>query len=296
MEWLVAPEESGSKLQAFLKSKVAPEVAAKQIKRALDAGQCRLNDKVERFGSKLVGRGDRIIFEFVEETIQPAPEMTEPGRYLYIDDDLIGYNKPAGIASDDKAFTANIHQQFKDAILLHRLDRDTTGVLLFARNANAAHAMLALFKQRQVTKTYQAIVDGVPQASSGIVDNFLGKLHVYQGQTLWGEVTKEKGLRARTSWQLEKAGKDVAWLTCQPETGRTHQIRVHLSGIGHPILGDYQYGRTFACPYRPGRMLLHASEIAFEQPLSKQPLVIRAALPHDFTVAVNHLFGAGKNP
>lgn len=291
MEWVVAPTESGWKLQAFLKSKFGPDVSARQLKRAVDAGHCRLNGKVERFASKLVGRGDRISFELIDDTASPGAKTDVSARYLHIDDDIIAYNKPAGIASDDKKFLAEIGKQFKDAILLHRLDRDTTGVLLFARHPQAAEAMLALFKKRQVAKTYQAIVDGVPAAEEGMVDNFLGKLHIYHGQTLWGEVSKEQGLRARTRWQLQKAGKDAAWLTCYPETGRTHQIRVHLSGLGHPILGDHQYGRTFRCAYRPSRLLLHAAEISFEHPMTKQQLHIKADIPDDFKEAAKHLFG-----
>lgn len=286
-EWNVSQGESGSKLLVFLRGKFGAEVPARQLKRVVDAGKCYLNGKVERFGSKLVGLGDRISFELSKEI--KILQTRDDDRYLYVDDDLIAYNKPAGIASDEKRFLEYINEKFEGAILLHRLDRDTTGVLLFARNSKIAEAMKELFKQRQVEKHYYAVVDGVPGAESGLIDNSLGKLSVYQGQTIWGEVDKEKGVRARTLWQLDKTGKNVALLSCYPETGRTHQIRVHLSGIGHPILGDSQYGRTYRSSYHPSRLLLHAAEIAFNHPRSQQHLAVKAPLPEDFMKALKDL-------
>lgn len=256
---------------------------AKQIKRAVDSGACRINSRVERFGSKLVGYGDRIEFDFAEQTVPPILE----DRFLYVDEEIIAYNKPAGQASDDKKLLNEVHKSYPDAILLHRLDRDTTGVLLFAKNAIIAEQMENLFKQRKIDKTYLAIVDGAPAHASGTIENCLGKLHTYQGQSLWGEVPK--GLWAKTKWATTKKQKEAALLTCYPETGRTHQIRVHLSGIGHPILGDHQYGRNYRCAYRPPRLLLHAAEIAFLHPKTNQRLVIKAPLPADFKQALQDL-------
>nr|MBA3817181.1 RNA pseudouridine synthase [Parachlamydiaceae bacterium] len=144
-----------------------------------------------------------------------------------------------------------------------------------------------LFKQRKVKKTYLAIVDGLPKSSQGIIDNFLGKISIYEGQTLYGEVSKAKGgLSARTVWKKEKTGVAASFIICYPETGRTHQLRVHLSGLGHPILGDYQYGRSFKCSFRPQRMLLHAYEITFENPVTNQLIQVIAKQPADFVEAI----------
>lgn len=283
----VSERESGSKLLAFLKSQLGPQIPARQLKRSLDAGRCRLNGRVERFGSKLVGRGDHIDFDLLQETRQELQEDSQES-YLYVDDDIIAYNKSSGIISEDKKLQASIHAKYDTTILLHRLDRETSGVLLFARNTATETAMLELFKQRHIEKKYLAIVDGIP-AKEGVVDNFLGKVNAYQGQTLWGAVEKEKGRWACTRWHVEKSHKDVSLLTCFPETGRTHQIRVHLSSIGHPILGDHQYGRTFRSSFSAPRLLLHAAEISFLHPTTKKEVSIKAPLPLDFEEAMEQL-------
>jgi len=302
INWVISAEESGIKLQAFLKGKLGQEVSARQIKQLIDAGSCQINGRVERFSSRLVGRGDRIAFYKPEATIKiSSPTLISfdsPDRVLYMDNELVVYDKPAGFSSEDPRLLSFIksyeaaHAAMPNVLseshaqLVHRLDRDTTGVLVFARNKAAAEVMLALFKQRQIKKTYLAIVDGVPECSQGVIDNFLGKISTYQGQTLYGEMSKEKGgLWARTVWEKKRSGQESSLVVCYPETGRTHQLRVHLSSLGHPILGDHQYGRSFMCPFRPQRMLLHAHEIAFENPVTKLPIKIVAKLPADFTEA-----------
>ena len=225
-EWIVSAEESGIKLSAFLKSKLT-EYSARQLKAAVDAGQCLVNGKVERFASFFVGKGDRISLEITQER-RPQLEMQSLGsqeRLLYVDDDIVAFDKPPGIPSEDGKLLETLNKRFAHLILLHRLDKDTTGVLLFARNDKAARWMLEQFKQRKVDKTYVALVDGTPKKLNGVVDNYLGKLSVYHGQTLWGEVSADKGSHARTTWEVEKMGKEAALIRCHPETGRTHQIR-----------------------------------------------------------------------
>lgn len=285
--WDVQQKQSGQSLQLFLKDKLA-NASGKQIKRLIDSGKCRLNGKPERFSSRLVGKGD--IVELDVSSPQKKTEIFDAGSILYSDDDLIAYNKPTGIASDNKELLDHLQKRFGNAILLHRLDKETTGVLLFARNEQSAKAIEALFKKRLVKKTYLAIVDGTAKAS-GTIENHLGKLHVYQGQSIWGEVPQEKGLHAKTCWERKESGNGASLLICQPETGRTHQIRVHLSGIGHPILGDHHYGRSFTCKYRSQRVLLHAVSVAFEHPSTQKPVVITSPTPKDFNEAMQALWG-----
>lgn len=290
LRWIVLAEESGIKLQAFLKSKLGA-ISARQIKQTVDAGNCQVNGKVERFSSHLVGTGDRIVFFKPKLAITSSHSKSipfdSPARILYTDNELVIYDKPAGFSSEDPRLLFFIQLiSSPTALLVHRLDRDTTGVLIFARDKAIAEAMFAIFKQRQIKKTYLAIVDGVVKPAQGIVDNFLGKISIYQGQTLYGAMSKEKGgLWARTVWKRKKIGQEASLIVCHPETGRTHQLRVHLSSLGHPILGDHQYGRSFTCTFRPQRMLLHAYEIAFENPVTKQPVIVVAKLPADFMEA-----------
>lgn len=291
-EWKVSSEESGQKLLVFLKSRCPDHLSLRRLKKSVEEGLCRINGKTERFASTLVGFGDRIIFcdddeQSVEDVAWDASE-----RFIHIDQDLVAYNKPAGMLSEDKKLLLLMKQQFgPHTTLLHRLDRDTTGVLLFGRNDHAIEKILEAFKNREITKTYLAIVDGVPKQTSGIIENFLGKISTYQGQSIWGAVDREKGQHASTCWKMEKAAKKEALLICHPETGRTHQLRVHLSGMGHPILGDHHYARSFVSLYRPRRLLLHAAEIALAHPRDHVSVTIKAPLPNDFTQAITDLFG-----
>lgn len=289
--WDVMQKQSGLSLQFFLKEKLE-DASGKQIKRLIDSGKCLLNGKPERFSSRLVGVGDTVELDLAQPAQKTQKSIIAGTKsILSSDDDLIAYNKPAGISSDNKDLLDYLQERFGNAILLHRLDKETTGVLLFARNEQTAKAIENLFKKRLVKKTYLAIVNGIPARSSGVIENHLGKLQVYHGQAIWGEVSPEKGLPAKTLWEVKKKGNGAALLLCRPETGRTHQIRVHLSGLGHPILGDHQYGRSFTCPYRPQRVLLHAAEVAFEHPVTKQTVIIKAPLPNDFTEAMQSLWG-----
>ncbi len=289
-EWIVSADESGMRLLPFLKNKLGDAVSARHLKRAMDAGRCQLNGKSERFGATLVGKGDRINFHDLKERSLSLVEGAGP-RFIYLDEFLVIYDKPAGIASTDVGLLAAVQKRLPEAQLIHRLDRDTTGALVFAKMPEVGEAMVSLFKKRKVQKTYLALVDGIPSRSAGVVQNYLGKLSEYHGQAIWGSVAKERGLVACTRWEVEKTGREASVLLCYPETGRTHQIRVHLSGLGHPILGDYQYGRTFHCPYRPERILLHAYALAFEHPITKETIDVSAPPPQDFQSAVKTLIG-----
>ena len=135
-----------------------------------------------------------------------------------------------------------------------------------------------------------AIVDGQIERASGIIDNYLGKKREYAGQTLWGAVKPSEGLAAVTEWQCLKRGELASLVACFPKTGRTHQLRVHLADLGHPILGDFQYGKDFQCPYRSPRILLHAEEIGLRHPQSGAWMEFHAAFPEDFQQAKDELF------
>lgn len=289
MEWEVIPEESGNKLQQFLKNKLPQTYSARAIKRAIEGNQCRVNGHVEKFASYTLGTGDIVQFEVLEQ--EKILVQFESKRVLYEDNVLIAYNKPSGIASDDPQLLTIVQRQLPFLKLIHRLDRDTTGILLFAKDAAFLEQMILLFRQRKVHKEYLAIVDGEPSRDSGTIENALGEIRRYQGQVVWGPVAKSKGLYAHTEWECLLRGKKAAFLRCIPTTGRTHQIRVHLSGIGHPILGDHQYGRQFVCAYQPRRCLLHAEKMTFRHPLTEEKLELDAELPADFQEAMEKLFG-----
>jgi 23S rRNA pseudouridine955/2504/2580 synthase/23S rRNA pseudouridine1911/1915/1917 synthase len=283
MKWKVESKESGLNLIAFLKSKLPDGHSLRQLKRALEAGCCELNGRIERFGSKRLGLGDAIAFDPSLLSIDKQQFTVDPQSILYEDEYLFAYDKPAHVVSDSKETLQIFHKYNPKLILLHRLDKETTGVLLFAKDADTEKKMLDLFRERKIKKNYLAIVDGVLEESEGLIENHLGKIGHYQGQTLWGEVGKKSGSLAVTRWVCEKQYKDYALVRCLPETGRTHQIRVHMSGLGHPILGDFQYCKKFQCRHKPERYLLHSYTTTFIHPKTKQKLTITAPIPNDFS-------------
>lgn len=290
LKWEVTKEESGTSLLAFLKQKLGEQYSARQIKKALDNNCCQINERTQRFGSTLLGHGDIVSF-FGEESHSNRSFTFEQERVLYEDQDLLLYNKPPGVASDSPALLNALQRNASILILVHRLDRDTSGVLLFCKSKHLFNQFVELFKKLQIKKSYLAIVDGVPKQRSGVIDNYLGELHRYQGQALYGAVDATQGQRAITAWECEKAGKEASLLRFIPKTGRTHQIRVHCSEMGHPILGDYQYGRRYRCKYRPPRCLLHAAFLSFAHPTTGKIVEIAAPLPIDFNEAINAIFG-----
>ncbi len=274
-QWNVSKEESGLKLADFIKLKLG-NVSLKQIKKSLDLARCKVNDHVEKFGSSKVGFGDSITFEL-------AKEDKKEGSILYEDDSLLIYNKPSRITVE--ALEKKVQHK-----LVHRLDRDTTGALLFAKNVEIFENLVDQFKKKEVHKVYRALVEGVPKHPSGVINNYLGKITSWEGQTLWGEVEPSKGLHAVTEWSVLREGKRCAFLECKPITGRTHQIRVHLAGLGHPILGDMQYGQKFQCKYPAPRTLLHAFKLEFKHPKKMTKVSVEAPLPDDFHEAIQILW------
>jgi 23S rRNA pseudouridine955/2504/2580 synthase/23S rRNA pseudouridine1911/1915/1917 synthase len=279
MKWLV-PETQ--KLIHFLQRELQPSPSGKMLRYVLEANLCRVNGIVERFGSAEVAKGSVV-------ELSPAwSTMTTPQlnhfETLYEDDHLMVVDKPAGwVCTDEectKAFGAKRY-------LVHRLDKETTGALLIAKSVDAREVLIRLFKERAVEKIYYAIVDRVPTLERGKSSGFFGKVGMFQGQTRWG--TRSKGLYAETHWKRLAHAENVSLLACQPITGRTHQIRVHLSEMGHPILVDRQYSTVYTCKYFAKRPLLHATRIKFVHPITGKQIDITAPFPADFLEALEAL-------
>lgn len=289
-EWVVNSQDAGSKLLAFLIRQLHSKFSARHLKRVIENNCCQINGRTERFASTLVGIGDKVSLLLEDVPVLNKTLQFDSTHLLFEDDGLLIYNKPIGISCDEQGILRIIKEYCPSVQLIHRLDRDTTGVLLFAKRSESYQKLLAQFKKASVDKCYRTIVDGVIPGKAGAIDNFLGKKKIYEGQTLWGSVATG-GFHAHTDWKRIKTGKDATLLHCFPKTGRTHQIRVHMSEMGHPILGDYQYSKRFRCPYRALRYLLHAEQISFLHPQTGKIVSIEAPLPEDFITAQNQLFG-----
>ena len=207
-------------------------------------------------------------------------------RVLFIDGEAIVIDKPAGLAVHPGARTPESledylhHLRFgfrRLPLPVHRLDRDTSGCLLLARNPKAHKAFQRAFEEKKVAKTYVAILDGVPEAESGTVDMALGK--VSTAEEGWRMVPDTAGRSAVTHWRVATVRDGRAAVVFSPETGRTHQIRVHAAaGIGVAIVGDPVYGAG------KGPMLLHALSLSVERG-AKPPVEATAPLPPTFVNA-----------
>ena len=260
----VLKHEQGMNLLPFLRDRWPSAPSVKALKRAIDNKRCTINGRVETFSTHSLSKGDRIEIELIDE----KPKMVTA---LYEDDAIIVCNKPSGIVSDVKNFSAQ---------LVHRLDKETSGVLVLAKTELVWLKMVELFTTHQVKKEYLAIVDGAVLKKEGKIENRLAKRHQYEGQTIYA--SSMKGETAITHWKCLGIGNKASIVLCEPLTGRTHQLRVHLKGMGHPILGDSQYAKKFTCPMAVHRHMLHALKIVFPHPLTRQTIEASAPIPEDF--------------
>jgi len=245
-----------------------------------------VNGKVETFSSHPLKVNARV--ELDERAFKVKPRISGL-LVLYEDEELLICDKPAGLISDNRA----INQQLPDSQgrlqLVHRLDKETSGALILAKNHQVKEKMIALFATGQVHKVYLALVDGVIKTDEGRIENFLKRTALSRGQAFVQVAESGKGKPAITNWSCMSRGEKASLLRCEPITGRTHQLRVHLSTIGHPILGDLSYGKHFRCSLRPERHLLHAYSIRFPHPTQHQEIEAVAPIPQDFIEACEEL-------
>ncbi|GAB4504996.1 MAG: RluA family pseudouridine synthase [Anaerolineales bacterium] len=215
----------------------------------------------------------------------PATKFSPP---VYLDHVLLVVNKPAGLPvlpdgwQPDAPYLLDLLQQEYGRLwVVHRLDKSTSGVMLFARTAEAHRILNLQFDQHEVEKVYHAIVTGTPAWDEQICRL---PLRVNVGHRHRTVVDEGRGKISETRFHILKRGQAAALVEARPKTGRTHQIRAHLSALGFPLLGDFLYG----APISPSlnRPALHAVSLAILHPDSKQRLVFSAAYPPDFEAAI----------
>lgn len=201
---------------------------------------------------------------------------------IYEDNDIIAVNKPAGIEA------RKVAEHFPRAQLAHRLDRDTSGVLLLAKNERAHEYLKRLFQERKIKKTYFALVEGIVKEKNGAIDLPIGRSPRHPSRRVAGESLRGKTREARTVWRVKKyfPSDQYTLLELSPESGRTHQIRVHLKAIGHPVVCDKLYLAKRLCPEGLARQFLHAFALEFKTEKGST-MRLEADMPEDLQKVIN---------
>ena len=280
----VAPGEDGVRLDRWFKRRW-PHLNHIQIQKLVRSGQIRVDGARAKADTRLIA-GALV-------RVPPLPDAPEPGEkrqglsdrdvayakslVLYEDDEVLALNKPAGLAVQGGTKTTKHVDRLLSAWgeglerprLVHRLDRDTSGVLLLGKTPAAAARLSGAFAKRKAKKTYWAIVAGTPHPPQGLIELPLVKKGVGDRELVVPADPKEFGAEpADTEYvTISRAAKRAAWMALRPLTGRTHQLRAHMKAIGHPILGDPKYGDEASAALSAGlRLQLHARRLSLPHP------------------------------
>jgi 23S rRNA pseudouridine955/2504/2580 synthase len=307
----VTDEDDGIRLDRWFRRNL-PEISFGQISRWARTGQLRLDGKRATPGDRiLAGQSIRVPPQTEEPPEAPAkkkaperPKLSDEeiefvrSLVIYEDAAAIVVNKPPGLATQggtktnehlDRLLGGLVPEDAPRPKLVHRLDKDTSGALLVARTPRAAAFFSKSFSSRTARKVYWALVAGVPSIDDGMIDLPLAKQPGTGGEKM--HVDEAEGAPARTRYRvIDQAGNRAAWVELQPHTGRTHQLRVHLLAIGHPIVGDGKYGGldAFLTGSISRKMHLHARRLRIDHPDGGQ-IDVTAELPDHFAASIAQL-------
>lgn len=286
------------RLDSFLASQ-EPRLTRSQIRRYVEQGLVRQNGNVAK-GSQRLRSGD-----VVSLTI-PPPRATDlvaqwmPLPVVYQDGHLVVIDKPPGLSvhpgpgHPDRTLVNGLLAlcpDLKDAGgiggeirpgIVHRLDKDTSGLMMVAKNQRAHNGLSSQIKERRVTKGYVALVSGMLSHDEGVVDAPVGRDPRHRKRM----AVVPEGREARTRYQVLEQISNWSLVELYLETGRTHQIRVHMAYLGHPLMGDRVYGRANDLL---GRHFLHANHLGFQHPATGKPVEFRSSLPEDLALALERL-------
>jgi 23S rRNA pseudouridine1911/1915/1917 synthase len=296
IEWQgsVGSEDAGLRLDQFLADHLGSRARAARL---ITAGLVEVDGRsVQK--RHAVSTGERVVVK--EEEILPLPELdparqarTDALNILFEDDALIVVDKPAGVVVHPARGheSGTLAQALADraaggedpyrAGIVHRLDRDTSGLLVVAKSDAVHRRLKELLQARELSRQYLALVDGIPPAHSGTIDAPIGR---DRRDRVLHSIDTDSPREARTHFELLEALRHESLLRVTLETGRTHQIRVHMQAIGHPVLGDHAYGG----PSRFGleRQFLHAERLAFPHPVTGEQIEVSSPLPEDLATAL----------
>ena len=313
--------DAGSRLDRFVAGH-CPELSRTRVQELISTGHVRVNGKPASKGSLHLRGGEKIAVEVSERPAIAARAERIPLEILYEDEDVLAVNKPAGMTVH--AGAGNVSGTLVNALLglgrklsqggdplrpgiVHRLDKETSGVMLVAKN-DAAHARLGeAFEQRAVKKIYLALVEGLLRADRGTIELAIGRDPVRRTRMAtprksWRGAALGNPRAARTDWRGLANIDRTTLVEVELHTGRTHQIRVHFSALKHPVVGDTLYGA--AAHWRVGKMalpklqrnFLHAAKLGFAQPRTGAWIEVRAPLPRELHDFLTQLCAAAGEP
>jgi 23S rRNA pseudouridine1911/1915/1917 synthase len=289
IELHVPEPAAGTRLDRFLADAVGSRARAQTL---IDAGRVRVDGEL-RPKRHLVAAGEAIEIDDRALDSGLMPDDRADFRVAYEDDHLLVVDKPAGVVvhparghtsgtlAQALAGRAAGGEDSWRAGIVHRLDRDTSGLLVVAKSDAVHRALKALIAARALRREYLALVDGHPPARTGTIDAPIGRDR--RDRKLMS-IDSDDARAARTHFEIERLLPNAALLRVALETGRTHQIRVHLAAIGHPVCGDPQYGTRGRFGLK--RQFLHAACLAFAHPVTGEPVDVRSELPADLTAAL----------
>jgi 23S rRNA pseudouridine1911/1915/1917 synthase len=288
-------DSKGARLDKYI-CEQHPEFSRTHVQKLIAEGYITVNDQLAKPGLRL-NIGDRL--KLVIPPTPPSRLVPEamPLNILYEDDDLLVIDKPAGLpvhpAPGHPSHTlvnailfhfphlADISDSLRPGVV-HRLDKDTSGVMLVAKNSTAQADLAEQFKTHSVTKAYLVLVKGHLTPENGIIEAAIGR----DPRNRKRMAVVASGREARTEYQVIRYIGDYTLLEVRPETGRTHQIRVHLAAIGFPVVGDKVYG--VKSPYL-NRQFMHACRLGFKQPSSGKYVEFKSELPPDLAQALEDI-------
>ncbi len=297
-------EHSGERIDRFLSGNLEA-LSRSYIQKLLKESRILVNNNTVKANYKIL-EGDQIDIQIPEPEILDIRPENIPLDILYEDDDILIVNKPKGMVVHPSP--GHYNHTLVNAVLyhcgdrlsgingvlrpgiVHRIDMDTTGSLLICKNDHAHQILAEQLKDHSITRKYQAVVYGNLKADSGTVDAPIGR-HPIDRKMM--STKSPHGKRAVTHFTVLERFGNYTYIECTLETGRTHQIRVHMASVGHPILGDTVYGPA-RCPFRLQGQTLHAKTLGFVHPSTGEYMEFDAPLPEYFSALLDKLRQSGS--
>lgn len=301
--WRVPPELDGSRIDQILVHHL-PDWSRSRLQSLVKAGRVRIEGAVSRKPGSLVGGGTLIDIELPVRDPRPsAAESRKRLEVLWEDEELAVVLKPAGLLAHRGEGSAEVTlSELAVALfgelpalqgedrpgIVHRLDRETSGIVVLGKTEETLRELMRQFREREVRKIYRALVTGEPRFDSDWIDSPIGRAPKHPDRMSLLSL-EDGGRTASTYYEVLERFRGFASLKVMPKTGRTHQIRVHLTSIGLPVLGDRVYRGRRGSEVRldesvaaPHRQMLHAETLSFAHPTSGEAMCVEAPMPEDF--------------